>query len=296
VTEAQIAEVVRLVKPDDDDQDVLRQIVGKSLVQWKLKHLGQQDIGEIRFGFSISTSTEEDIKGKADELGITLTEAAWHQLNTDIMKLERNACGILRNNNIMCNPEGHGDNSLNGSAWIRSNSDSTQTVVLPSAKALKMLMDARHEYISTYSGNIENYDINNTLWTDVSDLARTLIDVSISFFGTEELHLDDWEEIQHNHPEVWGVQNEAKEYLDFNTLLGPAEERPVHVTQINGVPIFSIHCPGCKRIHGNFRTFDEASANQQCKYCTRDYVDMMLKANETGKYKPLLRKHDKRKS
>ena len=84
--------------------------------------------------------------------------------------------------------------------------------------------------------------------------------------------------------------------LDFNTLLGPPVENRVHVKDVNGTPIFSVRCPGCKRIHGNFRTFDEASANQQCKYCTRDYVDMMLKANETGNFKPLLKKHDKRRS
>jgi ribosomal protein S27E len=294
VTEAQIAEIVRRINPDDTEQDLLHQIVGKSLVQWKLKHLGKDDIGDKRFGFSIGTSNESDIEARADELDIALTSSAWTQINADIMRLERNACNVLRNNNIMCNPEGHGDDSLDGSAWIKSSGDPTQTAALPSAKALKMLLDARHDVISTYSGNIEKYDINDTLWEGVGDMARTLVDVTINFFGTEELNLDDWEEVYATHPEMWGTVNEAKEYLDFNSLLGPPEQRNVYVKKIEGVPIFSVKCPGCKRIHGNFRTFDEASGNAQCKYCNRDYVDMMLKANETGKYKNLLKKHDKR--
>jgi hypothetical protein len=295
VTEAQIAETVGQVGPYDSERDFLRKIVGKSIVQWRLKHLSKDNIGEKRFGFSVSTSTESDIKDRAHEDEIVLTDAAWAQINADIMRLERNACNILRNNNIVCNPEEHGDNDLSGSAWIKTHSDDTQTYALPSAKALRMLLVGINDLVSTYSGNISEFDPKNILFDGVSNLGQKLIDVSIRFFGTEELNLDDWEEVQELHPELWGPKNESKkEYLDFNTVLGPPEKRNVYVKNIEGVPIFSVRCYGCKRIHGNFRTFDEASGNAQCKYCNRDYVDMMLKANETGKYKNLLKKHDKR--
>lgn len=296
MTEAQTYEAVRVVKPDDGDNDVLRQIVGKSLVQWKLKQLGSTDIGDVRFGFNVSTSTQDDIMYKAEEDGKELSDADWNQINADVHALERNACNILRDNGIQCQPEGHGDDDLAGSAWIKSDSDPTQTAILPSKKALLLLLNARHNYLKSYDDSIEEIDPNKTLWNGVSELGQRLIDVTISFFDTEELKLDDWEEVYNAHPEVWGELNEAKQYLDFNTLLGPPVKRNVYVKDVNGTPIFSVRCPGCKRIHGNFRTFDEASANQQCKYCTRDYVDMMTKANETGKYKPLLKKHDKRHS
>jgi hypothetical protein len=296
VTEAQIAEAVQLVKPDDDDQDILRQIVGKSLVQWKLKQLSDKDPGSSQFGFTVSTSTQDDITARAEELRMELTDSAWNQINADLYRLERNACNILRENNIQCQPEGHSDDDLSGSAWMKADSDPTQTHFLPSKKALTLMLKAKDSSLNSYDGSIEDFDPNKTLWNDVSDLGRRLIDVSISFFNTDELNLDDWEEVLEANPEVWGTINEAKEYLDFNTLLGPPVENRVHVKNVNGVPIFSVRCPGCKRIHGNFRTFDEASSNQQCKYCTRDYVDMMLKANETGKYKHLLKKHDKRRS
>ena len=287
---------MRLVKPDDGDNDVLRQIVGKSLVQWKLKELGKDDIGEKRFGFYVGTSSQDDITERAREIEIALTDTAWHQINTDIFRLERNACDVLRKNNISCNPESHDDNSLIGSAWIESYPDPTQTSALPSAKALKMVLFARNDFIGTYDESFEEFDPEKKIWDGVSSLGQKLIDVSISFLNTEELNLDDWDEVHQAHPEMWGLRNEAKEYLNFNTLLGPPVENRVHVKDVNGTPIFSVRCPGCKRIHGNFRTFDEASANQQCKYCTRDYVDMMLKANETGNFKPLLKKHDKRRS
>lgn len=299
MTEAQIDEVVRRVKPDEGDDDILRQIVGKSLVQWKLKQLGKQDIGDVRFGFTIGTSTQDDIMYKAEEQGRELSDADWNQINADIHALERNACDVLRDNNIRCEPEGHGDDDLVGSAWINADSDPTLTVILPSHKALELMWKAQHHYLNSYDGSIEEIDPNKTLWKGVSELGQSLVDVTISFFDTENLKLDDWKEVYEQHPEVWGSLNEAKKskhYLDFNSLLGPADDQRVYVRHVGKVPIFSVRCPGCKRIHGNFRTFDDASANQQCKYCTRDYVDMMLKANETGNYKPLLKKHDKRKS
>ena len=296
MTEAEIYEAVRVVKPDDGDNDVLRQIVGKSLVQWKLKQLGKDDIGEKRFGFSVSTSNQQDIEYRAEEDAITLSPAVWNRINADVMKLERNACDIIRKNNVQCQPEGHGDDDLVGSAWISSNSDPTMTVILPSKKALNMLLTARDGNLSTYDSRWLEFDPDGDIWKGVGKYGKALVDVRVSFFDTEELKLDDWEEVLATHPEVWGALNEAKQYLDFNTLLGPQSENRVYVKDVNGVPIFSVRCPGCKRIHGNFRTFDEASGNQQCKYCTRDYVDMITKANETGNYKPLLKKHDKRKS
>jgi ribosomal protein S27E len=294
VTEAQIAEAVRLVKPDDGDNDVLRQIVGKSLVQCKLKELGKDNIGEKRLGFEIGTSSEDDIDNRAEEEGVVLSDAIWHRINADIHILERNACDILRKNDIYCQPEGHGDNNLSGSAWLKSERDQTQTVFLPSQKALDMLLTWKSGNLSTYDSRFLEFDPDNSLWKGVSKFGKKFIDVSIRFFDVEELKIDDWEEVLQEHPEVWGKVSEAKEYLDFNTLLGPPVENKVHVKNVNGTPIFSVRCPGCKRIHGNFRTFDEASANQQCKYCTRDYVDMMLKANETGQYKHLLKKREKR--
>jgi hypothetical protein len=80
-----------------------------------------------------------------------------------------------------------------------------------------------------------------------------------------------------------------KQLLDFNSILGRQERPGVYMTRVDGTPIYSAKCPGCKRIHGNFRTWEEASGNRMCKGCVADFVDKTIKANETGKYKPLLK-------
>lgn len=293
MTEAQKLAAAILEDDGAEFNDILPDIVRKSLTKWKLEKLSGADISNARFGFSIHTSTEDDINVRAEELKMPLTDASWVQLNADIMKLEQNATTILRDNGIQCNPEGHGDDDLVGSAWMKA--VVSDGYMIPTQAALKLMLYAHDNLISTYSGSIEDFDPNRKLWEGVSDLGQSLVDVSISFFDTEKLELDHWEDILGEHPELWSGVQEAKQYLDFNTIMGPPEERPVHVKEVNGVPIFSVKCPGCKRLHGNFRTFDEASGNRMCKYCTRDYVDAITKANETGNYKPLTKKPDTRK-
>lgn len=74
------------------------------------------------------------------------------------------------------------------------------------------------------------------------------------------------------------------------SFLAPPAPPGIFKKKINGVYIYSARCPGCKRIHGNFRTYKEASGSRQCKFCNRAYVEMMLKVNDTGNVKSLLKK------
>lgn len=94
------------------------------------------------------------------------------------------------------------------------------------------------------------------------------------------------------HEKIVDILLEAKQskWLDFNQVVGTEEPSGVFAKDVNGVRIYSARCPGCKRIHGNFRTWEEASGNKQCKYCNRDFVDIIQKAHETGNFKPLLKK------
>ena len=290
------------------DTALLRSVARSGLVGSWLRNARDKDIGDLSFGYEIRTSDESSvIENAQDFAGRVLDDADWGQLRADFVRLEGNAEEVLRRNGVPCRNEGHSDTALVGTAWCSSVPDViTGDYWIPALNPLNLLLAAQSEGLNTSSGSLNQFDKDNLLYKKVSELGRQLIEVSVHFFDTEGLNLDEWEEILRHRPQLWGqpgpvppsVNVIEKQLLDFNRVIGNPEPSGIYMSRVDGTPIYSAKCPGCKRIHGNFRTWGEASGNRMCKGCVSDFVDKTRKANETGNYRPLLKRshNDKRKS
>jgi len=285
----------------EDNGPEVGEIAKAGISTWLLGRMARtpEQVENIRFGFSIYTSQEDIIKDNAKERGIKLTNHAWEQINKDISQLEKNAMKLLSQNGFIIRDEGHGDSDLVGSAWLRYiATHQLPDYVVVDPRALDVMKALKWDnQISTSSGTIDDIPGSSAIWKDVSEVGKQVLDVSISFFDVEKAEFGNWLELYKKHPQLWEPVTEAKELLDFNQLIGHPPPSGVFGKDVDGTMIYSVRCPGCKKIHGRFRTYDEASGNRQCKYCTRDFVDMMRTSYDTGNLKPLLKKeHDKRSS
>jgi hypothetical protein len=150
------------------------------------------------------------------------------------------------------------------------------------------------EYIGTANGAIGEFiDDQEELWRNISELGQEVLDVSIHFPNLK-YHGEEEAELIADYYDSSFLSESKKAWLDFNSVVGSPPPTGVFKKNVDGVDIFSAKCPGCKRLHGNFRTFDEASGNKLCQKCVGDYVDMLKKYHENGNPKPLLKKHDER--
>lgn len=202
--------------------------------------------------------------------------------------IEDNLIRILGQNGISLRPEGHGDYDLVGTGWFRTLKtnwdDSLNKVGL---ELMRDLVD-KDEGLNTGSGSIMSLKGSDTLFHNVDPVVAKVCEVSFHLFDTDRLKafyaaLDS------------GANME--EFLNVNeSFLAPPEPPGIFRKVVDGVEIFSARCPGCKRLHGEFRTYDQAAGNRQCKHCTRDYVEKMQKVSTTGNFKHLLKKKHEPKS
>jgi hypothetical protein len=165
---------------------------------------------DIYFGFAIGTSDEGVIEDNARERGIELwgdlTKGPWKKLADDIMAYERNAMKLLDLNGFFVREEGHSSgDELIGSAYLRRDprtgtvGDWMATRGRPphphALKIIKLALD-KDEPFSTTNGSIQAFKHLRRLYTGVSSLGRTLVDVWISFFDLKgmERELEYYEE------------------------------------------------------------------------------------------------------
>ena len=155
-------------------------------------------------------------------------------------------------------------------------------------KVLELLV-GNDEGLSTASGSLYRIIDPEELYAHTNPTIGELIDVTVVFEegpDAEKLigHIDDEADLN----EIYGVSER---------FLAPREPSGVFAKAVNGVYIYTARCPGCDKLHGNFRSFEQASSNRQCRFCTRDYVDKMTKVTKTKNFKHLLKKdHESRAS
>lgn len=282
------------------DSALLRSIANAGVAGMWLSRLKRSDVRNIIFGVEISTGSDYTVRENAREtLKRDLTKKELEQLSHDIWRVEFNCKQILETIGISFQGEGHSDYVLVGSAWIRNliPDQVSGNYWVPQRNAIEMIIDGASEPLGTSSGSIHRYDRYKQLFSEVSDLGKNLLDISIRFFNTDDLQLETWEDLLLFQPQLWPAKLASaigeKQLLDFNQIVGVKGSSGVFVSRVDGTPIYSARCPGCKSIHGNFRTWEEASGNRMCKSCVSDFVDMTNKANETGNYSKLLKRKRK---
>lgn len=243
----------------------------------------------IPFGWSIGTGSQEEIENNLDERGINPDTIDWNKANLDFLKIEHNLTKILIKNGLRLRPEGHGnDDNLVGVGWLDTlkTDDLSDELNKTGIDLVKSLLDSG-EGLTTGSGSIMALEGSDQIFSGVSPEIADAAEVSFNLFGTEELS---------RFIDALDSGSDLEEFIE-ESFLAPREPSGIFRKLVGGVEIFSARCPGCKRIHGNFRTYDEAAGNRQCKFCTRDYVDKMIKVSNTGNFKNLLKKdHETRAS
>ena len=166
--------VNRIIHEDDTSVDA-----PQPYLDWLLKRRDPAQLEKISFGVSISVSGQEAIEERAAELGIELIDVVWERLNADAGVIERNLTKYLARIGIQFRSEGHDSNGdLIGSAWI-TDQDSSKA-----EEAVKLVLDVVDtEPKSTSSGTLSNFDV----YAGVGPSGQSLLDVTLSFFGTEQL-------------------------------------------------------------------------------------------------------------
>jgi hypothetical protein len=299
VTIAETIVDILLGESDDSDDSMARDIVKRVAHDLSMRELGSLN-AEFQFGFAISTGSEDIITSNLQEQGIDVSSVYWEDFNSGLTKLENNLIWILREDaGLMLSPEGHDkDGDYIGTGWLHFERD--KKFNKPGVELLKLAVE-HDEPFRTSSGTINRVPGIEKMYEGVPDVVAKGADVTISFFGIEAIRRF-FEELE-NHPAAVAyaravqtkpvAEDTAKNIL--RVVSGLDQAAGVHMKHVDGVPIYSVRCPGCHRIHGEFRTFDEASSNKQCKFCTRDFVDNFKKVTDTGNFKHLLkRRHDKR--
>lgn len=240
----------------------------------------------ISFGWSISTGDQGMIEDNLREAGVDPDVFNWEEASNDFDRIERNLIAILRNNGLAMRPEGHGDNDLGGTGWLNTKFGNDGSLNKIGLELMRDLVDS-NEGLSTGSGSIMSLKESDKLFEGVSDVVARVSEVRFDLFDTDRLK-EFFEALENGQP--------LDPFLG-ESFLAPREPSGIFRKVVDGVEIYSARCPGCKRIHGNFRTYDEAAGNRQCKFCTRDYVDKMTKVSQTGNFKHLLKKdHETRAS
>lgn len=241
----------------------------------------------ISFGWSIGTGDSGMIEDNMREDGIDPKTFDWQAAAKDFLRIEGNLISILHGNGLSLRSEGHGDNDLVGTGWMSTKtSEYGRELNKTGMELIKDMLDSS-EGLNTGSGSIMSLKGSDKLFDGVSDIIARVVEVSFHIFDTDKLK------------EFFELLDSGQPLDQFvgESFLAPPAPPGIFRKVIDGVEIFSARCPGCKRIHGNFRTYDQAAGNRQCRFCTRDYVDKMLKVSRTGNFKHLLKKdHEARAS
>ena len=279
-----------------DHDDMLREI-GDVLDQERIDKT-IQEIGRIDldFGFYIGTGDSGMIEDNLREDGIDPSTLNWAALSKSFDNLERNVVHILVNNGIRVRTEGHDSSGdLRGTGWVGTvdpaSADYEPAPINRLGLDLMRAMVDSGEPLNTGSGSIMRLKMSDKMFDDVDPMIARAADVSFGIFATAKLKrffdgLEAGEDAESLKRAVT---------VTIERFLAPPEPPGIFRKIIQGVEIYSARCPGCKRIHGNFRTYDQAAGNRQCKFCTRDFVDKMTKVRTTGNFKHILKKkHEQR--
>ena len=134
---------------------------------------------EYQFGFSIDTGDQYFIEDNARERGIEMNEQAWEQIGEASLHLEGNLLKMLGKLGIQTRAEGHSDNSLIGSAWVR--------VGEPGFDVLKRWVETDGE--SLHFENLEDCcpGASEQLWEGIAEPWRGVFMPRIDFFSYDEV-------------------------------------------------------------------------------------------------------------
>jgi len=274
------------------DHDEMLRDIGDALEQERIKKmLASHPPVAVDFGFYIGTGEIGTMEDNLREDGIDPETFDWRKASDDLAKVENNLVRILHKNGLTIRTEGHDQfGDLRGTAWVNTKvfEDEINEVGLE----LVRRMTDTDEPLNTSSGSIMSLKGSEDLFKDCDGIIERIADVSFGIFATEKLKrflegIDSGETMQ----QIMAAISIGESFL------APPEPPGIFRKIIQGCEIYSARCPGCKRIHGNFRTYDQAAGNRQCKFCTRDFVDKMTKVRTTGNFKHLLKKdHEARAS
>jgi len=142
---------------------------------------------DIHFGIRIRTTDDFQLKERAQELGLELTPAVIEELSRGIGRAESNILEILDEHDVSNADEGHADDELVISAWVRPGSDGWNWLL----EAYDWDADnlESQEPWSTSSGTIWWIEdgVDHTIFAGVSELTQRLVDFDLSLFNTQRL-------------------------------------------------------------------------------------------------------------
>jgi len=252
-----------------------------------LRELAKAENLSFNFGFYIGTGEASMVEQNMQDDGVdTSAPDFWDKLTDSWMKLERNMLRVIQQNGLVLRAEGHGDNGdLAGTAWLYIHDNDRLNEI-----GIDLMRDMveSDEPLNSSSGSITTLKGFDKVYEGVDERLVKAADLSFGVFSIERIkrfyeYLDDGVPMEDILTKV-GIGE---------SFLAPPEPPGIFRKIIQGCEIYSARCPGCKRIHGNFRTYDQAAGNRQCKYCNRDYVEKMTKVTTTGNFKHILKsKHE----
>lgn len=285
------AQIVDRLTETVDPDDMLREIGGMFDRENQLRELAKAENLSFNFGFYISTGSAEQAESNMQEDGIdTNAPGFWDSLTRDWARLEANMSLMIQKNGLVLRAEGH-DNvgDLAGTAWLYLYYQEGLNV--KGLDLMRRMVDS-DEPLNTGSGSITSLKGFDKVYNGVDERLAKACELSFGVFNVERLKRF-YELLDGGTP----MEEILTKINIGESFLAPPEPPGIFRKIVQGVAIYSARCPGCKRIHGNFRTYDQAAGNRQCKFCTRDFVDKMTKVRTTGNFKHILKKdHEARAS
>lgn len=299
--------VDKLLNEVIDPESMMKELSSAWAEDQFLKNLETHENISLQFGWSIGTGSGEMVELNLQERGLTPDDlGGWRAISEGCWRIERNLIKLLSNSGITLREEGHSDNDLIGSGWFDTKMNARDDNPI-NKKGLEFAttMLSGDEPLNTSSGSIMMIEgADKFLFDGVDARLADAADVSFSIFDHKRLQAfieayEDGTPFEQAMATINAIEEAKKQpaVLPEHPFLAPPEPSGIFRKDTDGVIIFSARCPGCKRIHGNFRTYDEAAGNRQCKFCTRDFVDKMTKVAKTGNIKHILQKdHEARAS
>lgn len=251
----------------------------------------------IQQALTLDTATEEFLFNFAFGIGVSINEDEidtpninWAYETGEATRVEHHMVNALAELGIRARSEGHtGDGDLVGSALLYFKAPEG----VDALKFMEKYLQGPEEPMRTSSGTLPSFFVDKAFSGIQSEVIKRHAEITLTFWQTETL--EKFFELVHTGLSVDSAILTLRDTGLTESFLGAPEPSGVFRSDLGGRTVFSAKCPGCRRIHGNFRTFEQASSNKMCLYCIRDYVDKISKVRETGNFKSLLKKnnHDK---
>ncbi len=237
----------------------------------------------FEFGFNLTVDILEDT---LRENGFDPHNFDWNAASNAIRAIERNVMIALEEVGIHTRADGHNDLALVGSAYLRLN----PPLGLAAIRLMEDYVNHDEPY-RTGSGTLPGF-IERSMFNEImNEAVKRCVDVDLEFFDLKKLKI--FLEFVEGGLFPEDAINRMNQVMG-EAFLGAPEPSGVFKSLLGGHTTFSAKCPSCRRLHGNFRTFEEAAGNKMCRYCIRGFVDKIGKVRETGNFDSLLKKnHDK---